>query len=64
MSEFRRHIRNLHDGTPDGQRVFDVIVEGDRVMIEVKTSQRHLVRIPWSDVVTQVEAARKISASS
>jgi hypothetical protein len=45
----------------NGQRVFDAIVEGDKVILEIKTSQRKLVQIPWEDVVSQVDAAKDIS---
>jgi len=62
MEEFRRHIRNLHDGTPDGQRVFDAVVEGSKVMLEIKSSKREIIRIPWEDVVTQVDIAKKLSS--
>lgn len=40
MVKIRKQIRNLHDTTPNGQRVFDAIVEGDKVTLEIKTSQR------------------------
>lgn len=63
MGKFRKQIRNLHDKTPNGQRVFDAIVDGDKVMLEIKTSQRKIVQIPWDDVVTQVNAARDMSLS-
>lgn len=63
MGKFRKQIRNLHDTTPAGQRVFDAVVEGDKVTLEIKTSQRKLVQIPWDDVVAQVNAAKDMSAS-
>lgn len=61
MMKIRKQIRNLHDTTPNGQQVFDAIVEGDKVTLEIKTSQRKLVQIPWEDVVFQVDAAKDIS---
>ena len=61
MVKIRKQIRNLHDPTLNGQRVFDAIVEGDKVILEIKTSQRKLVQIPWEDVVSQVDAAKDIS---
>ena len=61
MVKIRNQIRNLHDTTLNGQRVFDAIVEGDKVILEIKTSQRKLVQIPWEDVVSQVDAAKDIS---
>lgn len=58
MGKVRRHIRNLHDGSEDGERLFDAIVEGGRVTIELKTSKKQLVQVPWEDIVTQVDAAK------
>lgn len=58
MGKVRKHIRNLHDGTEDGERLFDVIVEEGRVTIELKTSKKQLVQVPWEDIVTQVDAAK------
>lgn len=29
MGKVRKHIRNLHDGSEDGERIFDAIVEED-----------------------------------
>ncbi|WP_294024925.1 hypothetical protein [Megasphaera elsdenii] len=63
MGKFRKQIRNLHDTTPTGQRVFDAVVEGDKVTLEIKTSQKKLVQIPWDDVVAQVNAAKDMSVS-
>ncbi len=63
MGKFRKQIRNLHDITPTGQRVFDAVVEGDKVTLEIKTSQKKLVQIPWDDVVAQVNAAKDMSIS-
>lgn len=59
----RKHIRNLHDGTEDGERIFDVIVEEGRVTIELKNSKKQLVQVPWEDIVTQVDAAKHTSVS-
>jgi hypothetical protein len=61
MGKVRKHIRNLHDGTEDGERLFDAIVEEGRVTIELKTSKKQLVRVPWEDIVTQVDAAKHTS---
>ena len=33
MGKVRKHIRNLHDGSEDGERIFDAIVEEGRVTI-------------------------------
>ncbi len=61
MGKVRKHIRNLHDGTEDGERLFDAIVEEGRVTIELKTSKKQLVQVPWEDIVTQVDAAKHTS---
>ena len=62
MGKGRRHIRNLHDGSEDGERLFDAIVEGGRVTIELKTSKKQLVQVPWEDILLQVEAAKRASS--
>ena len=46
MGKVRKHIRNLHDGTEDGERLFDAIVEEGRVTIELKNSKKQLVQVP------------------
>jgi hypothetical protein len=58
MGKVRKHIRNLHDGSEDGERIFDAIVEEGRVTIELKTSKKQLGQVPWEDIVTQVNAAK------
>ncbi|WP_302748023.1 hypothetical protein [uncultured Dialister sp.] len=58
MGKVRKHIRNMHDGSEDGERIFDAIVEEGRVTIELKTSKKQLVQVPWEDIVTQVNAAK------
>ena len=61
MGKVRKHIRNLHDGSEDGERIFDAIVEEGRVTIELKTSKKQLVQVPWEDILLQVEAAKRAS---
>lgn len=52
----RRPIRNLHSNLQNPPRVFDVIIDDDgKTYLEVKTG-KSLIRIPWNDVVFQVEA--------
>lgn len=58
MGKVRKHIRNLHDGTPDGERLFDAIVDGEQVTIELKNRKKQLVQVPWEDIVNQVDAAK------
>lgn len=62
MGKVRKHIRNLHDGSEDGERIFDAIVEGGRVIIELKTSRKQLVQVPWEDILLQVETAKRASS--
>ena len=62
MGKVRRHIRNLHDGSEDGERLFDAIVEGGRVTIELKTSKKQLVQVPWEEILLEVEAAKRASS--
>ena len=59
----KRPIRNLHSLKRSAPRVFDVIVENDKVQIEVKTDKNAYETIPWEDIVFQVEAAKKSSAN-
>lgn len=54
----KRPIRNLHSDRPTPPRVFDVIVDKDRVDLEIKTGRNTYEKIPWQDVVYQVEAAK------
>ena len=42
--------------------MFDGIVEGGRVIIELKTSRKQLVQVPWEDILLQVEAAKRASS--
>lgn len=62
MGKVRKHIRNLHDGSADGERLFDAIVEGGRVIIELKNRKKQLVQVPWDDILLQVEAAKRASS--
>ena len=52
----RRSIRNLNSSRTVPPRLFDVIVENGNINLEVKLKDRY-ERIPWQDVVRQVEAA-------
>ena len=54
----RKPVRDLRSDQNIPPRVFDVIVDGDRVDLEVKVDKKKLVTIPWKDVVYQVEAAK------
>jgi len=54
----RKPIRDLHSDQLVPPRVFDVIVDGECVALEVKVDKKKFVTIPWKDVVYQVEAAK------
>ena len=40
------------------QRVFDVVVDGNNVNLEIKSNKKKIVKIPCDEVVSQVEAAK------
>ena len=53
----RVSIRNRHSKYKSNPRVFDVVLIGKRVFFEVKTGKDQLERIPFEDVIEQVENA-------
>jgi hypothetical protein len=54
----KRPVRDLHSDKPTPPRFCDVIVEGDMVFLEKKSDKNKYEKIPWDDVVYQVEAAK------
>lgn len=54
----KRPAQNLHSDKPTPPRFCDVIVEGDNVFLEKKSDKNKYEKIPWEDVVYQVEAAK------
>lgn len=54
----KRPIRDLHSDKSTPPRFCDVIVEGDKVFLEKKSDKNKFEKIPWDDVVYQVEAAK------
>lgn len=54
----RRPIRNYTDDTPTGERLCDAVVSEKGTILEFKMGKRY-VRMPWPDVIIQVEAAEK-----
>jgi len=52
----RRQIRNIR--CQKQTRVFDALVEEGEIYLELKTSKNRLLKIPWKDVVYQVDALR------
>ena len=59
----KRPVRNLHSPKPIPTRFCDVIVDGSKVELEVKNDKNKYDRIPWGDVVTQVNAAIESAAN-
>lgn len=63
----RVSIRNIHSKYKRNPRVFDVVLIDKKVFFEVKTGKDQLERIPFEDVIQQVETAvleeRKKSSS-
>ena len=51
-------IRNLRSSKPIPPRVFDVVIDGDELALEIKTGKNQYETVSWSDVVSQVEQAR------
>lgn len=57
MGEFRMQVRDMRNSSR--RRLFDVIVDGDNVSLEIKTGHCKYV-VPWNDIVTQVNAAKSM----
>lgn len=59
----RQPIRNHSSSKQVKPRVFDVLIEGDEVYIEVKQAkERELIKL--CDVLMQIEAAKRNAASN
>lgn len=54
----RRPILSFSDDRLPPQRVFDVIIEDNNINLEIKNDKKRIIKIPWNEVVSQVEAAR------
>lgn len=54
----RTTIRNLHSGRPVPPRFCDAVVEGEQIYLERKKEKGGYDKIPWDDVVYQVEALK------
>lgn len=54
----KRPILSFSNEKPTPQRVFDVVVEGNKVDLEIKNDKKKIIKIPWNEVVSQVEAAK------
>lgn len=57
----KRPIRDLHSDRQMPPRFCDVVIEGDKIYLEHKKDKNKYVKIPWEDVVYQVEAAKEDS---
>ena len=57
----KKPVRNLHSNKPNPPRVFDVIVDGNKAYLEIKIKKNLIERIPWEDVLYQVEAAKAVN---
>lgn len=57
----KRAIRDLHSERQTPPRFCDVVIEGDNTYLEYKKDKNKYVKIPWEDVVYQVEAAQEDS---
>ena len=56
-------VRNFHGSGRVPARVFDVIVENGKVDLEVKVDKTKIEKIPWEDVVSQVETAKRMETA-
>lgn len=51
-------IINLHSDKPIPPRFCDVVIEDGKIFLEKKTDKKQFEKIPWEDVVYQVETAK------
>ena len=51
-------IRNLHSDKPIPPRFCDVVIEDGKIFLEKKMDKKQFEKIPWEDVVYQVETAK------
>ena len=51
-------ISNLHSDKPIPPRFCDVVIEDEKIFLEKKTDKKQFEKIPWEDVVYQVETAK------
>lgn len=59
----RKQILNLRSKEDRSPRFCDVVVEGDKVTLEVKQKNDKVETIEWEDLVYQVNIAKEIAAS-
>ena len=56
----RKSILNLSSTKPQAPRFCDVIVDGERVSLEVKQDKDKVETIDWDDLVYQIKVAKEI----
>lgn len=54
----KKPVRNFHSDKPVAPRVFDVVIDGDKVDLEIKMEKNRFESISWKDVIHQVEVAK------
>lgn len=54
---------SIRHNKPQPPRFCDVIVEGEKVTLEVKQDKNKIETIPWDDLVYQVKAAKEMAIS-
>ena len=54
----KKPVRNLHSDKSVQPRVFDVVIDGDKIELEVKIDKNKFERISWEDVTYQVNIAK------
>lgn len=52
-------IRILGSDKPNPPRFCNVVIDGDKTTIEVKTSKNKYLSIPWEQMEMQVKAAQE-----
>ncbi len=52
-------IRILGSDKPNPPRFCDVIIDGDKTIIEIKINKNKYLRIPWEQMEMQVKAAQE-----
>ena len=55
----KKPIRNLHSTKRVQPRFCDVVIEDNKIFLEKKIDKNKYEKIPWEDVVFQVDAAKE-----
>lgn len=58
MKKLQKPIRNFRSDKQVPPRFCDVVLENGEVFLERKSDRNQYEKIPWDDVVYQVEAAK------